>query len=535
MVLSRMSSNCVPLNSPAFYASGEELARWMVQLASELASEVGSNVPGEFVSPIRPKTTDYALGVVIDPETLRTGQVTGLSQTDIAGGLLICGGDWDGRLDINAMLIEQLLERGKRVLVISDRHEALSLTGLHEEAVGLRLGSDFILNPIDYEEMDRPSYIVKMKSALQVMTGPLRVLDGASDLERALSRAVALPNGTLADVKFILEDEEAESAGSDPSIDSRRGMDAIRTLHLGSGAKAFYGIQTAPMAKLAEIPLTVISVGLGGGPIDLFAWDILCVKIAGMFSDDNLVVVLDGPPNIVLDNKRYDRRQPWVEKMVADLTDRGPLVVSMRHPSQLKVVADSFSCCVSLALRNTFDVRVVSDILGLSVIGGSMHSKARISARESAYLRTLEQGHALIVDGPVATCYPIKLESPPEIRIPSYDELQERRQRITALGERAETHGARSLLGLISDNELVVKILKFLERYEPLTEEALRKFIETAGQQGADIEGILIQLEEAAMILRGHESHGGVSYTNYRLTMKGTMALKRAKVEGGAA
>ncbi|TFF83647.1 hypothetical protein EU524_02210, partial [Candidatus Thorarchaeota archaeon] len=37
----------------AFMAAGIELSDWLVQLPSELASEVGSNVPGEFISPIR--------------------------------------------------------------------------------------------------------------------------------------------------------------------------------------------------------------------------------------------------------------------------------------------------------------------------------------------------------------------------------------------------------------------------------------------------------------------------------------------------
>lgn len=71
-------------------------------------------------------------------------------------------------------------------------------------------------------------------------------------------------------------------------------------------------------------------------------------------------------------------------------------------------------------------------------------------------------------------------------------------------------------------------------RYEPLTEEAVRKFIRSDKRhENADVEGILARLERANMILRGHEVHGGVSYTNFRVTMKGTMAMREEVPEGG--
>lgn len=71
-----------------------------------------------------------------------------------------------------------------------------------------------------------------------------------------------------------------------------------------------------------------------------------------------------------------------------------------------------------------------------------------------------------------------------------------------------------------------MSVLRLLQRYEPLTEEALRRFIiSSSGREDEDVEAVLVRLEHASMILRGHESHSGVSYANYRLTMKGTMAL----------
>ena len=85
------------------------------------------------------------------------------------------------------------------------------------------------------------------------------------------------------------------------------------------------------------------------------------------------------------------------------------------------------------------------------------------------------------------------------------------------------------------NTDLAIRVLKLLERYEPLTEEAVRRFIVSSGEdKNPDIEGVLARLEHASMILRGSESHSGVTYSNYRITMKGSMALRQAKEVEGA-
>ena len=90
----------------------------------------------------------------------------------------------------------------------------------------------------------------------------------------------------------------------------------------------------------------------------------------------------------------------------------------------------------------------------------------------------------------------------------------------------------RTLLDMVAagDTDLAVRVLKLLERYEPLTEEAVRRFVVANGtDKSPDIEGVLARLEHASMILRGHENHSGVSYANFRITMKGSMALRQAE------
>ena len=151
-IISRGSIGLMPA---AYYASGEELANWLVQLKSELASEVGSNVPGEFVTPIRSSPSDYRLGVSINPETLLEGAAAGVSHEDLELGLLLCGGVHSERVHVIALLIKRLLDEGTRVLIATRHKEVKALSGLSEESVVFRLGDDLILNPVDAEGVPR--------------------------------------------------------------------------------------------------------------------------------------------------------------------------------------------------------------------------------------------------------------------------------------------------------------------------------------------------------------------------------------------
>ncbi|MHA2433498.1 MAG: hypothetical protein ACXADO_09750 [Candidatus Thorarchaeota archaeon] len=517
----------VPRIRHSFYSTGRDLSQWLVQLASELSSEVGSNVPSEFVAPIRTSNIEFRVGLVINPETLMPGPAAGLTSQDISDGLLICGGHWNERCRIYRILIEQLLNRGKRVLVLSHHEEALSLTGIEQNAVGFTLGRDFVLNPVDSEGIPRARYVSKLKAALESVSNT--VLTPAPDFETALGRAVALPGATIADIS--LRPNEPSEAGKEPesSYASLQGMDAIRSLHQGPGAHAFYGSQTTHLSNLAEIPLSVIVLAAGSEPLDLLAWDLATIKTAGLASDPDLVILLDDPMNLIVNNPRHKRRLPWARDIVNDLLQRGPLIAGLKHPSDLGLVADSFSACLSLVLRASQDIKVVSDMLGLPVVG-SMHSKARLSARESAYLRMMTEGNALLVDGLSRTAHPVKLDTRPELVAPSYDHMRERRTQL--LGALTTPPGGRNvtLLETVSGRNkvLAIQVLKLLERYEPLTEEAVRRFISTSGDSGEDVQTILIQLEEASMILRGHEVHSGVKYANFRMTLKGSMALRQA-------
>ncbi len=535
-VTRRLSSLIGGKTHPSYYAVGKELVEWLVQLRSELASEVGTTVPGQFVVDIRGRAADLPLGVVINPDTLMPGPTTGLSFVDISKGVLICGGDHKNRLHVLSLVVKNLIDNGKRVVVISSQPETLQLVGHHDAGVGFVLGRDFVLNPVDAESVDRNEYVSKLLRAIETLAD--KSLTSAANLEVALGRAVAIPNSTIVDVRLDASSDASTDEGITktdvhPVKLSLWGLEAIRKLHEGSGARAFYGTQTFPMSSLSSLPLSIIISDLGSIPLNVFATDLIMIKLSGLSKDKDLVIVIDDSDNLRVANSKYSRRELWIDSLARDLSDISSVIVCIDQPHMLSSgVKNQLSSCISLRLRDEKDIATVSSRLALSVIGTGLHSKARWSARETSFLRTMNDGIALVVHDEVETAQPIRLAPSSAVPPISPNEVHERNSHILkARGLEPLSmgvSGSSSDLGL--NDELTIRVLRLLERYEPLTEEAMRRFIQAAGQNG-DVEGTLIRLKESSLILEGHESHSGVSYKNYRITMKGTMALAKLNKE----
>ncbi|MFW9846183.1 MAG: hypothetical protein ACFFD6_05520 [Candidatus Thorarchaeota archaeon] len=539
-VASLISAKNMTRQPPSFFAAGSELSDWLVQLPSELASEIGSNVPGEFLAPIKSRPGDYHLGRVINPETLQLGPIAGLSPGDMRSGLLVCGGTLPERRHVLSVLIQELLKASKRVLVVSSDRDAKNYTSLSDGAVAFELGKDLVLNPVDSEGIPRHIYVSKLMTALEVISGT--DLRAATDLELALNRAIALGNTTVADVQLnpVGDVNEAYSDGGEqherkPSDKSMAGFEAIRSLHQGAAARSFYGSQTVATRSLTEVPVSVVVVAQGYLPMEKFAFDLMCIKLSGLQADPNLVVILENAENMRIRNRRYMKRDSWSEMMLRDLAHRGPTIVTLDHPVDMAPGAiGRMSSCITLRLREGPDIKTAVELLGISVISSGMHSKARHSSRETSYLRVMPDGVALLVRNQGETCMPIQLDETIPLAALGVEEMQRRVSRIlptNPIGHRT-AHGD-SLIDQVTGGQsaTAVKILQLLERYEPLTEESLRKFILTGNESGdPDIGGVLARLEHAGMILRGHEVHGAVSYTNYRITMKGSMALRQVKL-----
>lgn len=533
-------------HSEWFYAAGSELSEWLVQLQSELASEVGSNIPGQFLAPIRGRPSDYRLGVTINPDTLKTGPPAGLSFDELERGVLLCGGNSGSRLHVIALLASELIRNGKRVIVLSNNDQSIGLTSLSEGSVYLELGRDLVLNPVDSEGVSRSEYVPLLISSLEAVAAA--DLRGAAELEAAIGRAVTLGNATLADVHIGNSLDDAITGPMDaqkppeqsPSRKSMTGLEAVRSLYEGSAAKAFYGTSTVPTSRLVEPSLTVIKLTLGSTSLEHFGWNLLCIKLAGLKPDPNLVIILDGAENFRVRNRRYMKHDSFTERVLKNLKRRGPFLVSLEHPVDMAPGAIAvLEACISLRIRESVDIKIVSDLLGLNVITTGMHTKARISPRESSFLRIMDDSTALLVHNGTETCQPIRLDPSPEMSFES-DSL-ERSSRLSSIIEingqgSDDTDG--SLLNRVAagNSTLAVRVLKLLERYEPLTEEAVRRFIISSGSDNdPDVEAVLARLEHASMILRGHEVHSGVSYTNFRITMKGSMALRQVEgLEGTA-
>ncbi|RLI57886.1 MAG: hypothetical protein DRO87_06520 [Candidatus Thorarchaeota archaeon] len=524
-VLSELSASSVSLS---FNATGRELAEWLVQLPSELASEVGTNVPGEFVSPIRSNVFDIAIGVAVNPETLREGPPVGIQFSDLESGLMVCGGDWDRRVDVLAVLARGLLDQGKRVLFITPREEGLRLAGLDESGIAMVLGKHFILNPVDSEGVPRHEYVSRLLLALETLAGTN--LSSAADFEISLNRVVALGNATVADITSIDElvpNDDDQRRPESKSRASSLAFDAVKRLHEGSGAQAFYGSQTVPTEKLAKHRLAVIQVNLGAADLESFAMQLLFLKLSGLPRDDDLVVVFDSPLNLDFGASQMRKQQLLALRSVQALMRRGPLVVSINSPSSIPYeTIDAFGSCIARRMRDTRDIAAVTDLLSLTVVGGGIHSKKRVSSREGSFLRVMDPGYALMSHSEFKTCVPVRLDYAPELGDVNSEQL------FSDLGSTGSGPAqARTLLETLGgrDVETMANVLRLLTKYEPLTEESVRQFMRSRGDPDADIEAILARLEKASMILRGHESHGGVSYTNYRITMKGSMALRQTE------
>lgn len=526
-----------------FFAAGEELSDWLVQLKSELATEVGSNIPGQFLAPIRGRPSDYRLGVTINPDTLQTGPLAGIAHAELETGLLLCGGTSSSRTRVLALLTSELHRSGKRVIIVTNNPDSIGLTRLSAGAVHLELGRDLVLNPVDAEGIPRSEFVPLIMSSLEAVAAA--DLRGAADLEAAIGRAVTLGNATLADVHIpngLVDDTlsgpmDAQKPPEQlPSKKSMTGFEAIRSLYEGSAAKAFYGTQSVPTSRLVEPDLCVVKIAMGSTSLEHFAWNLISIKIAGLRPDPNLVVILDGAENMRVRNRRYMKHDSFTERVLKRLKARGPLVVVLEHPVDFAPGALAvLESCISLRLRESVDIKIAADLLGLNVITTGMHTKARISPRESSYLRIMDNDTALIVHDGTETCQPIRLDPAPDLS-PDFATSEETR-RVTSMIDSGSTDNEGSLLDRVSagSTNLAIRVLKLLERYEPLTEEAVRRFIvSSSSDNDPDVEAVLARLEHASMILKGHEVHSAVSYTNYRITMKGSMALRQTDRTEGA-
>ena len=542
---SHLSQMKIDDQSEWFYAAGTELSEWLVQLQSELASEVGSSVPGQFLAPIRARPSDYRLGLILNPDTLQTGPPAGLSFEELETGVLLCGGNPNSRLRVISLITAELIRNGKRVIVISNNDKAIGLTNLSEGSVYLELGKDLVLNPVDSEGISRSEYVPLLISSLEAIAAS--DLRGAADLESAIGRAVTLGNATLADVRLgnSLDDamvgpmDVQQTPEKSPSKKSMTGLEAIRSLYEGSAAKAFYGTSTVPTSRLVDSSLTIVKISLGSTSLEHFGWNLLSIKLAGLAPDSNLVIILDGVENLRVRNKKYMKHDSFTERVLKNLKHRGPFIVSLEHPVDMAPGAIGvLESCISLRIRESVDIKIVSDLLGLNVITTGMHTKARISPRESSFLRIMDDDTVLLAHNGTETCQPIRLDSAPEL---DYNpDSMEKSSQLSPIHEvnssRSDESDSSLLKRVTADNStLAIRVLKLLERYEPLTEEAVRRFVISSGTENdPDVEAVLARLEHASMILRGHEVHSGVSYTNFRITMKGSMALRQVEGLEGA-
>jgi hypothetical protein len=521
---------------PAFFALGRELCNWLVQHDDELAGElqVPATVPGQFITPVRKKHIDYRLGVTYTPETGEQGPEIGLVHNQLEQGLLVCGEG--NRRGILTLLITQLLRARKRVILVSRKLSALNLCGLSDQSVGFVLGGAeprvahegigpsgaFVLNPVDAEGIDRSLYVSKLIQALEILpNNAFSGLTSAPDIDKALGQAVALGGGTVVDVKF---DEEAQVSRS-----SESGMDAIRVLREGSSAKMFYGYQTAKMANLDELPFSVLVIPMTNENLERFAWDLVCIKLTSLPKDPNRVIILESPRNFKAMSAAFKRRSSWESSVAKSVKALGPLIISTTRPSGIGSIASELGTVLVTRLLEKQEIAVASDLLKFYTYEG-MHTKARQGHRATGVLSTLDANEALLMTSDGTTTIPIRLDTEPRVPLVSEDEMKKRVEDISERHVSLSPADEHTLIELVSggEDELVLTILKTLQRYEPMRYESLKQFIGAQGLIG-DIEAALIRLLKHSMISKGHEQSGSAIFENYVITGKGRMAIRQAE------
>jgi hypothetical protein len=504
---------------PTFHALGVELSEWLVRHQDELAGEleVAATVPGQFITPVRRRVLAYRLGVTYTPETGEAGPAVGLVDADIEHGLLICG--QGNRKGILTLIISQLVAAGKRVVVLSRNMHALNYCSLSDDSIGMVLGENLVLNPVDIEGIDRRTYVTKLIQALEVMpNSPFATLTSASELTTAIGNAAAITNGTIADIKFA-EDQQVSRA-------SQTGMDAIDVLRGVSAAHMFYGNQTVQLAKLDEVPLSVIVLPPTNESLERFAWDLISIKLTSLPRDTNRVIVFESPRHFKSKGQAFKRRTDWVKTLAKHVKALGPMVISTTSPAAIGSITKLLDSIITTQLREDYDIAKTRDLLKLMVYEG-LHTRARQGHRATGVLSTLKENEALFLGKGDNTAIPVRLDLIPTTHPIDAKEMN---ARIDSVREyHASLPVGDTMIELVSkgDQELVLEVLKILKRYEPASQEGIAQFIKATGYTG-DVEGAIIRLVDSGMIVECHSTRGSTTYAEYRITMKGKHALDQA-------
>jgi hypothetical protein len=331
-----------------------------------------------------------------------------------------------------------------------------------------------------------------------------------------------LAHSTVADVAFD-EDEDFSKI----SKDSQLGMECIRTLTEGMGAEQFYGNQTIKISRLDEIPFSVIVFPVTNDNLERFAWDLLSIKLSSLPSDDNRVIIFENPRHYKTTSKAYDKRSSW-EGIVSNLVHSlGPYIISVTSPSSIGGVLGAPKTIIATRLRNSREIAVAEDLLKMKSYL-PLHTKSRKGHRATSILSTLRDEEAILLRSDGITPIPIFLDPLPEIK--PFDSESNSRS-VDAIRERivSKPKDTHSLIEYISEGNpnLFIEILKILIRYEPVSREGIERFLKGLGIEG-DVDSALIRLEDASMIIGSRDSTSSVTYQNYRINMKGRMALRQA-------
>ncbi len=532
MSLPNLYSSSLLSLPPTFIATGAEITRSIFDIKPALLGKVQFRIPGEFILPTG-LHYDIRIGRVIDTETQHEVDNAGFRKDDVPKGLAIVGGSYEERTKTTFRILKELADHGINFIFISGDQIYRKLANLVDNLVVLKLGKDFILNPVDPEGLPSNLYASLLKSIFS--TAAYKAGVPTPEFDVALADTLSDGSSTIED---LIEKYEGISTGTDrASEDLYRFVVSLKT---GEGAESFYGVQSSSLSDLIKPGPVILECDLQSPTLRFMASTLIATKLLGYsgdtavlgFSSANLMFSM--PARGLISESESNiwsgLRKGLVKKKIG-------LLVSTDSPTDMPYsMYSNLSISISHRVTSSQDVSTVADRMGLSALSHGLYSKNRYGSRETTYLRTLDYGEALYIVDEVSTGFPIKIDYEFNVELKEISEklLKDRLSDLRPeLGKKMFRPASTTLEKDFGGKALLAAmVLKLLTNYEVLSQEGIVSALAKKAERD-EILRIVNGLAEHGYLVLVSEGYGGFKVASYTITERGRMNLEMFENDHG--
>ncbi len=525
MNLQNLYSSSLLSQPPTFVATGAEITRAIFDIKPVLLGKVQFRVPGEFILPTGLQY-DIKIGRIIDTETQNEVEDAGFKRDMVPKGIAIVGGIHDERMKTTFRVLKGLSERGINFIFITGDSNYRKLLRLIDNLVILRLGRDFILNPVDPEGLPSNLYGSLLRSILT--TAAYKAGVPTPEFDMALMDVLSDGSSTIED---LLDKYESVSTGMDRASEELYRF--VMSLKIGEGAESFYGVQNCSISDLISHGPVIIEYNLQSPTLRFMASSLIATKLLAYNGDISALgfssaALMFSMPARGLISEYEDNIWKGLQKGLSK--KKIGILLSTDSPTDLPYsMYNNLAISISHRVTSSSDVSTVADRMGLSALSHGLYSKNRYGSRETTYLRTLDYGEALYIVEGVSTGFPIKINykfeskledvSESEIKARLGDLRPELSMRIfrPASTTLEKDFGGKALLAAM--------ILKLLTNYEVLSQEGIVSALSKKAERD-EIVRIVKGLAEHGYLTQVSEGYGGFKVASYTITERGRMNLE---------